>query len=58
MGGAFALLIAVGFGFGWVFLVLGLIMRTRSTVMTLGFTGIMPLVFASNIMVEPRTMPD
>ena len=58
VGGAFALLIAVGFGFGWVFLVLGLIMRTPSTVMTLGFTGIMPLVFASNIMVEPRTMPD
>ena len=42
---------------GWVFLVLGLVMRTPSTVMTMAFTGIMPLVFASNIMVDPATMP-
>ena len=54
---AFALLLVIGFGIGWVFLVLGLVMRTPSTVMTLGFTGIMPLVFASNIMVDPTTMP-
>jgi ABC-2 type transport system permease protein len=27
------------------------------TVMTIGFTFIFPLVFASNIMVEPATMP-
>ena len=55
---ALVLLIAIGFGVGWVFLVLGLVMRTPNTVMTLGFTGIMPLVFASNIMVDPATMPD
>ena len=54
---ALALLLVIGFGAGWVFLVLGLVMRTPSTVMTLGFTGIMPLVFASNIMVDPATMP-
>ncbi len=54
---AFTLLLAIGFGMGWVFLVLGLVMRTPNTVMTLGFTGIMPLVFASNIMVDPATMP-
>lgn len=54
---AFALLLAIGFGTGWVFLVLGLVMRTPSTVMTMGFTGVMPLVFASNIMVQPMTMP-
>ncbi|MGB3942710.1 MAG: ABC transporter permease [Candidatus Manganitrophaceae bacterium] len=54
---AFALLLVIGFGIGWVFLVLGLIMRTPNTVMTMGFTGIMPLVFASNIMVDPATMP-
>ena len=56
--GAFALLLAIGFGVGWMFLVLGLIMRTPATVMTMGFTVIMPLVFASNIMVRPETMPD
>jgi ABC-2 type transport system permease protein len=55
---ALILLIAIGFGVGWVFLVLGLVMRTPNTVMTMGFTGIMPLVFASNIMVDPGTMPD
>ncbi len=55
--GAFLLLLAIGFGMGWIFLVLGLVMRTPNTVMTMGFTGIMPLVFASNIMVEPETMP-
>jgi ABC-2 type transport system permease protein len=54
---ALILLIAIGFGVGWVFLVLGLVMRTPNTVMTMGFTGIMPLVFASNIMVDPGTMP-
>ena len=46
-----------GFGLGWVFLVLGLIMRTPTTVMTMGFTFMFPLVFASSIMVDPATMP-
>jgi ABC-2 type transport system permease protein len=54
---AFALLIAIGFGVGWIFIVLGLLIRTPMTVMTIGFTVIFPLVFASNIMVEPATMP-
>nr|WP_210526988.1 ABC transporter permease [Rubellimicrobium arenae] len=55
--GAFLLLFAVGFGVGWVFLVIGLLVRTPMTVMTFGFTFIFPLVFASNIMVDPGTMP-
>lgn len=54
---AFLLLFAIGFGTGWVFLVLGLVIRTPMTVMTIGFTFIFPLVFASNIMVRPETMP-
>jgi ABC-2 type transport system permease protein len=54
---AFALLVAIGFGFGWVFIVLGLLIRTPTTVMTLGFTFLFPVVFASNIMVDPATMP-
>jgi ABC-2 type transport system permease protein len=54
---AFALLIAIGFGVGWIFIVLGLLIRTPMTVMTIGFTFIFPLVFASNIMVDPSTMP-
>jgi len=55
--GAFALLITIGFGMGWIFIVLGLIIRTPMTVMTIGFTFLFPLVFASNIMVQPATMP-
>jgi len=54
---AFVMLIAIGFGMGWVFIVLGLLIRTPTTVMTLGFTFLFPLVFASNIMVDPGTMP-
>ena len=55
---AFVLLLIIGFGFGWVFIVLGLLIRTPTTVMTLGFTVLFPVVFASNIMVQPETMPD
>jgi ABC-2 type transport system permease protein len=55
---AFAMLVAIGFGMGWVFIVLGLLIRTPTTVMTLGFTFLFPLVFASNMMVDPDTMPD
>ena len=53
----FLLLLGVGFGMGWVFMVLGLMIRTPTTVMTVGFTFLFPLVFASNIMVDPATMP-
>jgi ABC-2 type transport system permease protein len=55
--GSFALLIMVGFGMGWIFIVLGLLIRTPMTVMTIGFSALFPLVFASNIMVNPETMP-
>jgi len=54
---SFALLITVGFGTGWIFIVLGLLIRTPMTVMTIGFTFMFPLIFASNIMVDPKTMP-
>ncbi|QDZ00951.1 ABC transporter permease [Nitratireductor mangrovi] len=55
---SFLMLVAIGFGMGWVFLVLGLLIRTPTTVMTVGFTFLFPVVFASNIMVDPATMPD
>jgi ABC-2 type transport system permease protein len=54
---AFAMLLTIGFGMGWVFIVLGLLVRTPMTVMTLGFTILFPVTFASNIMVDPATMP-
>ena len=55
---AFFVLIAIGFGMGWIFMVLGLLVRTPTTVMTIGFSFLFPVVFASNIMVDPATMPD
>jgi len=55
--GAFAMLLTIGFGTGWIFIVLGLLIRTPMTVMTIGFTFMFPLIFASNIMVDPATMP-
>jgi ABC-2 type transport system permease protein len=51
------LLLAIGFGTGWIFIVLGLLIRTPMTVMTIGFSFLFPLVFGSNIMVDPATMP-
>jgi ABC-2 type transport system permease protein len=54
---SFAMLLTVGFGMGWIFIVLGLLIRTPMTVMTIGFSFLFPLVFASNIMVAPDTMP-
>ena len=54
---SFALLVTIGFGTGWIFIVLGLLIRTPMTVMTIGFTFMFPLMFASNIMVDPKTMP-
>jgi ABC-2 type transport system permease protein len=54
---AFVLLVTIGFGTGWIFIVLGLLIRTPMTVMTIGFTFMFPLIFASNIMVDPVTMP-
>jgi ABC-2 type transport system permease protein len=55
---AFLMLFAIGFGMGWIFIVLGLLISTPMTVMTAGFAFLFPLVFASNIMVDPSTMPD
>jgi ABC-2 type transport system permease protein len=54
---AFLLLLCIGFGLGWIFLVLGLVLRTPMTVMTIGFAFLFPINFASNIMVDPATMP-
>jgi ABC-2 type transport system permease protein len=45
------------FGIGWIFTIIALIVRSPSTVMTLSWLVLMPLTFASNIFVDPRTMP-
>jgi ABC-2 type transport system permease protein len=52
------LLIAVfAFGLSWVFTTIGLVLRTPQAVLNAGFMGLFPLVFLSNIFVEPSTLP-
>jgi ABC-2 type transport system permease protein len=55
---AIALLNLFAFGIGWIFTALGLWLKTPGTVMTLSWTVLMPLTFASNIYVEVSTMPE
>jgi ABC-2 type transport system permease protein len=40
-----------------VFTTLGLLMRTPSAVMNTGFMALFPLIFLSNVFVEPSTLP-
>ena len=54
---AVALIVVFSFGLSWVFTVVGLLMRAPSAVMNTGFMALFPLVFLSNIFVEPETLP-
>jgi daunorubicin/doxorubicin transport system permease protein len=54
---AVLLLDVFAFGMGWIFTSLALVVRAPSTVMTLSWLVLMPLTFASNIFVDPSTMP-
>ena len=55
--GSILLLNVFGFGISWIFVTLALIVRTPSVVMTMSWLFLMPLTFASNIFVDPATMP-
>jgi ABC-2 type transport system permease protein len=52
-----ALLLVFAFGLGWVWSTLGLLMRTPSAVMNMGMLVLFPLTFASNVFVDPGTLP-
>ena len=62
-GGVAGVLAAVGLvlvfalALGWVWTTLGLVLRTPSAVMNTGFLVLFPLTFASNVFVDPDTMP-
>lgn len=62
-GGMAGVLAAVGLvlvfalALGWVWTALGLVFRTPSAVMNTGFLVLFPLTFASNVFVDPDTMP-
>ncbi len=53
-----ALVLVFSFGLSWAWTVLGLILRTPNSVMMASFLFLFPLTFASNIFVDPKTMPD
>jgi ABC-2 type transport system permease protein len=54
---ALALVIVFAFGLSWVFMTLGLLLRSPNAVMNAGFMGIFPLTFLSNVFVDPKTLP-
>lgn len=55
---AIALVLFYAFGLGWVFTTIGLLMRSPNSVSAVSMMAMMPMTFASNIFVDPRTMPD
>ncbi|ACZ22971.1 ABC-type polysaccharide/polyol phosphate export systems, permease component [Sanguibacter keddieii DSM 10542] len=54
---AIALLLVFAFSLSWIFTIFGLLMRTPNAVMGVSMLILMPLTFASNIFVDPATMP-
>jgi ABC-2 type transport system permease protein len=54
---AVALLLGFAFGLSWVWTTLGLVLRAPSAVSNLSLLVLFPLTLASNIFVDPQTMP-
>jgi ABC-2 type transport system permease protein len=54
---SFFIMIFFSMSISWIFIIMGLTMRTPSAVMSLGWLILMPLVFLSNIFADPATMP-
>lgn len=54
---AVALLLVFAFSLSWVWTAVGLTMPTPEAVMQMSMTVLFPVTFASNVFVEPQTMP-
>jgi ABC-2 type transport system permease protein len=54
---AVLLVVVFASGLAWVFTTVGLVMRTPSAVMNSGFMALFPLIFLSNLFVDPATLP-
>jgi ABC-2 type transport system permease protein len=54
---AVALILVFAFSVSWIWTALGLLLRSPQTVSILSFVVQFPLTFASNIFVDPATMP-
>lgn len=63
-GGVLGVLFAVGlvlvfaFSVSWIWMVVGMRVKTPEAVMATSFLFLFPLTFVSNIFVDPSTMPD
>ena len=54
---AVALILVFAFAVSWIWTTLGLVLRTVNSVVMVSFTVQFPLTFASNVFVDPATMP-
>jgi ABC-2 type transport system permease protein len=54
---AVALLLVFSFSIAWIWTAIALILRTPSAVSNVSLMVVFPLTFASNIFVQPKTMP-
>jgi ABC-2 type transport system permease protein len=54
---AVALLLTFSFALSWLWIIVGMLVRTPESVMTTSFVFLMPLTFASDIFVDLATMP-
>lgn len=54
---AFLLVLLFAFAISWLWIIFGMKVKTPESVMTTSFVFLMPLTFASNIFVQPATMP-
>lgn len=54
---AVTLLLTFAFALSWVWITLALVLRTPSAVSNVGLLVVFPLAFASNVFVDPQTMP-
>src|SRR5918992_196113 len=54
---AVALVVVFAFGLSWAFAAVGLLMRAPNAVSSAGSMALFPLVFLSNVFVEPATLP-
>jgi ABC-2 type transport system permease protein len=54
---AVALVVAFGLSLSWVWAAVGLLVRDPAVVISIANLALMPLSFASNVFVQPQTMP-
>ncbi len=55
---AVALNLVFSFALSWMWIIIGMLVRSPESVMTTSFLFLFPLTFISNVFVDPVTMPD